>query len=328
MAIIGYHASHEQFAPSQLLALVQMAEAAGFGAINCSDHFHPWSERQGQSGYSFAWLGAAMQATRLPFGVVCAPGYRNHPAIVAQAAATLCELFPGRFWISLGSGEALNESITGEKWPIKKERNARLEESVQVIRRLLDGETVTHHGRVTVENARLYTLPKQKPLLLCAAVTEDTARWAGAWADGMITISKPYDELKSTVQAFREGGGEGKPMYLKSQLSYHHSYEQALMGAHDQWRTNIFSGTVLGDLATVAQFDALGEMVQPGELKDMVRISASLEEHLDWIRSDISLGFESIILHNVNREQELFIREFGKGVLPVLRQHSKAGSLV
>ena len=317
MAIIGYQASHEQFLPSELLKLAQMAEAAGFGAINSSDHFKPWSERQGQSGFSFAWLGAAMQATTVPYGMVCTPGYRYNPAIVAQAAATLCELFPGRFWISLGSGEALNESITGEKWPIKPERNERLLECVQIMRQLLDGETVTHHGRVVVEHARLYTLPKQKPLFIGAAVTEETAEWVGGWADGLITIHKPYEELKRTVEAFHRGGGVGKPMYLKTQLSYAPSYEEALMGAHDQWRTNIFSGTVLGDLYKVEQFDALGEFVQPDEVKNMVRISTDIDEHIEWIKSDISLGFEKIILHNVNRDQELFIKDFGEKVLPL-----------
>ncbi len=318
MAIIGYHASHEQFPPSILLHWAQMAEAAGFGAVNSSDHFHPWSERQGQSGFSFAWLGAAMQATQLPYGVVCTPGYRYHPAVVAQAIATFGELFPGRFWISLGSGEALNESITGEKWPIKEERNERLLECATIMRRLLAGETVTHHGRVTVEQAKLYTLPKKMPLLIGAAVTEETARWVGSWADGLITIHKPYEELKKVVAAFREGGGEGKPMYLKVQLSYGQTYEAALGEAHHQWRTNIFSGTVLGDLATVAQFDAMGEFVQPDEVKNMVRISNDVAAHIDWIQSDIDLGFERIILHNVGRNQEMFIKDFGEKVLPRL----------
>lgn len=319
MATIGYHASHEQFAPSDLLRWTRMAEAAGFDAVNCSDHFHPWSERQGQSGFSFAWLGAAMQATSLPFGVVCTPGYRYHPAVVAQAIATFGELFPGRFWISLGSGEALNESITGEKWPIKSERNERLLECVQVMRRLLAGEMVTHHGRITVEQARLYTLPQKMPLMLGAAVTAETAAWVGSWADGLITIHKPHEELKKVVEAFRQGGGAGKPMYLKVQLSYAPAYEAALQGAYDQWRTNIFSGTVLGDLSTVAQFDAVGELVQPDEIKSMVRISSDVNEHIDWIKQDIDLGFERIILHNVNREQELFIRDFGEKVLPGLK---------
>jgi coenzyme F420-dependent glucose-6-phosphate dehydrogenase len=159
MIQIGYQASHEQFSPSALLRYAVMAEQAGFDAIHSSDHFHPWSAAQGQSGYSFAWLGAALQATSLPFGVICAPGQRYHPAIVAQAAATLTEMFPGRFWLTLGSGEAINEQITGGRWPGKPERNQRLLESATVIRRLLAGETVSHDGLVTVKEAKLYSLP-------------------------------------------------------------------------------------------------------------------------------------------------------------------------
>jgi probable non-F420 flavinoid oxidoreductase len=293
-----------------------MAEKAGFQAINSSDHFHPWSERQGQSGYSFAWLGAAMQATELPFGVVCSPGQRNHPAIVAQAAATLGEMFPRRFHVSLGSGEALNERITGEIWPIKSERNARLLECYEIIKRLFTGEMVTHHGRVTVEDARLYTLPKDLPLLYGAAVTEETAEWVGSWADGLTTIHKPIDELKATVKAFRKGGGGGKPMIVKVQLSYSRDEEDAINGAYDQWRTNIFQGTVLGDLYKVEQFDALGEFVTIDKLKEMVNISSDLQVHTDFIKSYIDLGFDTIILHNVNRDQETFIEDFGEKVLP------------
>lgn len=317
--MIGYQASHEQFKPSELLQLVALAEQAGFTSVNSSDHFHPWSKRQGQSGFAFAWLGAALQATRLPYGSVCAPGQRYHPAIVAQAAATLAEMFPGRFWIALGSGEAVNERITGAPWPIKAERNARLLECVQVIRQLFRGETVNHHGQVTVEGARLYTVPQQPPPLIAAAVTSETAAWAGSWADGLITVHKPHAELKETVEAFRSNGGAGKPVYLKVQLSYALTEEAAIRGAHDQWRTNIFNSTVLGDLWQVEQFDALGELVQPKEMTDMVRMSSSLQQHIDWIKRDMELGFERIILHNVNREQELFIRDFGEKVLPKLQ---------
>src|SRR5690349_14422670 len=119
MAPICYHASHEQFAPSQLLRLAIAAEDAGFDGVHSSDHFHPWSVRQGQSGFSFSWIAAALQATTLPFSMVCAPGQRYHPAIVAQAISTLAELFPGRINFELGSGEAINEIITGEEWPSK-----------------------------------------------------------------------------------------------------------------------------------------------------------------------------------------------------------------
>jgi coenzyme F420-dependent glucose-6-phosphate dehydrogenase len=319
MADIGFHASHEQFPPSELLKLVQLAEQAGFQAVNCSDHFKPWSKRQGQSGFSFAWLGAAMQASQLPFGVVCTPGYRYHPAIVAQAIATLCEMFPGRFWVSLGSGEAMNERLTGEKWPRKHERNARLRECADIIKRLLHGETVNHNGLIVAEDAKLFTLPKIQPLLLGAAVTKETAEWLGSWADGMITINHPIEQMEGIISAFRRGGGRGKPVYIKCQLSYARTEEAALMGAHDQWRTNIFSGTVLSELWTVEQFDAAGEFVQPEELKKMVLISADLEYLKERIGEYAALGVDRIILHNVNREQEFFIRQFGEKVLPSLR---------
>jgi len=318
MAVIGYHASHEQFRPSDLVKWAVMAEDAGFGAVNCSDHFHPWSEQQGQSGFSFAWLGAAMQATTIPFGVVCAPGQRYHPAIVAQAAATLAEMFPQRFWMAIGSGEALNENITGDKWPIKSERNARLLECHQVMRQLFRGETVTHYGRVTVQEARLYTLPQQEPLIIGAAVTEKTAGWMGGWADGMITVHRPLEELKNVVAAFREGGGEDKPIYLKVQLSFAGSRQVALRGAYEQWRNNVVPGEILDDLWQVSQFDAAAQFIRAEDLEKMVLVHDDPQFFIDTIGSYVDLGFEKIILHNVNREQEAFIEAFGSQVLPRL----------
>lgn len=319
MPIIAYHASHEQFSPSDLLKWSILAEQSGFQAINSSDHFHPWSERQGQSGFSWSWLGAAMQATRLPFGVVCAPGQRYHPAIIAQAGATLAQMFPQRLWISLGTGEALNERITGEKWPDKPERNERLKECVTIIKKLWDGETVTHKGLVTIEQAKLYTRAATKPLLLIAALSPETAAWAAPWADGLITAHAEHTVMKEIIQAFRKSGGENKPVYLKAQLSYDETDEAAYQGAYDQWRTNVFSGTVLGDLWKVEQFDALGEMVTEELLRQKIRISNDINQHIEWIRQDLTLGFEKIVLHNVNRNQERFIRDFGKSVLPVFK---------
>lgn len=260
-----------------------------------------------------------MQTSSLPFGSVCAPGQRYHPAIVAQAVSTLAEMFPGRYWIALGSGEALNERITGERWPIKSVRNARLLECFQIIKKLLSGEKVTHHGLVNVEDARLYTLPKIQPLILGAAVTADTARWMGSWADGMITVHQKLGKMKEVVDAFRSNGGKGKPVFLKVQLSFDKTEEDVVKGAHDQWRSNIFNSTVLGEMWQVEQFDALGELVTPSEMRDMVRMSADVRQHIDWIKQDMELEFDRIILHNVNREQEFFINEFGEKVLPKLQ---------
>jgi coenzyme F420-dependent glucose-6-phosphate dehydrogenase len=319
MAKIGYHASHEQFKPSELLKYVQMAEQAGFTHVLSSDHFHPWSEAQGQSGFAWSWLGAAMQATpALSYRVVCAPGQRYHPAIIAQAAATLAEMFPDRFWLTVGSGQALNESITGDKWPIKSDRNLRLKECVDIIRALWAGETVTQRGLVRVEQAKLYTRPEKLPLIIGAAITPQTAEWLGSWADGLITISRPPEKLKTVVDAFRRGGGEGKPMILKVQLSYDRGEETAKHKAHQQWRNNIFKNILMTELRTPGQFDAAGEFVQPDELSEHVRISADPQQHIEWLQNDIELGFDELILHNVNREQEQFIEVFGAKVLPAL----------
>jgi len=319
MVSIGYHASHEQFKPSELLQYVQQAEQAGFTRVLSSDHFHPWSEAQGQSGFAWSWLGAAMQATpTLSYRIVNAPGDRYHPAIIAQAAATLAEMFPNRFWITVGSGQALNEHITGNKWPIKGDRNARLKECVDVMRSLWAGETVNHHGLVCVEEAKLYTRPEVAPPIIGAAITAETAEWVGSWADGLITTSRPPEQLKHVVEAFRRGGGEGKPMILKVQLSYDRTQEEARLKAHEQWRSNIFKSVMLTELRIPAQFDAAGKFVQPEELDNHVRISDNPQQHIEWLQKDIELGFDELILHNVNREQQQFIDVFGEKVVPIL----------
>ena len=318
MAQIGIHASHEQVAPSALLVAVQEAEAAGFRAAMSSDHFSPWSARQAESGFAWSWLGAALQATSLTFGVVNAPGQRYHPAIVAQAAATLCELFPGRLWVALGTGEASNEHITGERWPPKAQRNARLRECVDVMRALFAGEEVSHDGLVTVDRARLWTLPPEPPPLLGAAVTVETARWVGGWADGLVTINQPRERLQRMIEAFREGGGEGKPLYLQVHLSWAPDEDEALALAHDQWRTNVFSPPLCWDLETVEQFDEAARHVRPEDLRGSVLVSADVGRHVAWLQELLELGFQKVILHHVGREQRRFIDAFGRRVLPAL----------
>jgi probable non-F420 flavinoid oxidoreductase len=284
----------------------------------CSDHFSPWSERQGQSGFAWSWLGAALQATELPFGVVTAPGQRYHPAVIAQAAATLTELFPGRFWMALGTGEFSNEHITGAPWPNKAQRNARLGESVAVIRALLAGDVVDHDGLVRVDRARLWTLPDSPPPVLGAAVSCETAGWVGGWADGLITIAQPHEALRRVLVAFRDGGGEDKPAALQVHLSWAPDEEQALRIAHDQWRTNVFSPPLCWDLATVEQFDEAARHVRPEDMHSAVLISADAGRHASWLQELADLGFETIYLHHVGFEQRAFIETFGAQVLPRL----------
>jgi probable non-F420 flavinoid oxidoreductase len=318
MPVIGYHASHEQLAPSALLECVREAEQAGFTAAMCSDHILPWTETQGHSGFAWSWLGAAMHATSLPFGVVNAPGQRYHPAIVAQAAATLAEMFPGRFWVALGSGEAINEHVTGGRWPTKPQRNARLKECVDIIRALWAGEQVTHHGLVTIEDAKLYSLPERPPMIFGAAITPETARWVGGWADGLMTVSQPRETLRKVVDAFSEGGGAGKPMYLQVKLSFASDERDARRMAHEQWGSNVMPSSIAANLAMPDQFAAAARFVRPEDLDGAVRVSASLDRHVGWLREDLEMGFDHLYLHNVNLEQHAFIEAFGERVLPSL----------
>jgi G6PDH family F420-dependent oxidoreductase len=248
--------------------------------------------------------------------VVNAPGQRYHPAIVAQAAATLAEMFPGRLSVALGTGEFSNEHITGASWPRKAVRNARLRECVDVIRALFAGEVVDHDGLVTVDRAKLWTLPAEPPPLLGTAVSVETAGFVGEWADGLITINQPREHLERMLEAFREGGGEGKPVAVQVHLSWADTEDEALRIAHEQWRTNVFPPPVPWDTVTVEQFDAIGEMVRPEDMRGPVLVSADLGQHVAWIRELAEIGFDAIYLHHVGQEQRRFIEAFGEHVLP------------
>ena len=313
MAVYGFHASHEQIHPSRLLDAVRKAEDAGFGAAMSSDHFAPWTSAQGNSGFAWSWLGAALQATSLGFGVVTAPGQRYHPAILAQAMSTLSAMYPGRLWAALGTGEESNEHITGDVWPRKDVRSARLRECVDVIRALLAGEEVSHDGLVTVDRARLWTLPETPPALFGAAVSVETARWCGEWADGLITVNAPVEHLRSMVDAYRDAGGRG-PLALQVHLSWAPTEDEALAIAHEQWRGNVFPPPVCWDLRP-EHFDEIARFVTPDQVRASVNVSADLGRHAAWLREYADLGFELIQLHHVGQEQDAFIDAFGDKVL-------------
>lgn len=319
MTALGFHASHEQLSPRDLLDAVCLAEAAGFDAAMCSDHFAPWGERQGHSGHAWTWLGAALQATSLTFGVVTAPGQRYHPAVAAQAMATLAGLFPGRFWAALGSGEALNEHVTGDPWPDKETRDARLLECVDVIRSLLAGEEVTHDGLVRVDHARLWDVPADPPRLLGAAVSASTAGTVGGWADGLITIAQERAALDDVLDAFRQGGGAGKPVFVQAHLSWAPDEADAERVAHEQWRTNVFGSALAWELAMPAQFDDAARFVSPADVREAVKVSSDLGWHREWIAELLSLDVDGVYLHHVGQEQRPFIETFGAEVLPAVR---------
>jgi coenzyme F420-dependent glucose-6-phosphate dehydrogenase len=300
-----------------MLRHVQHAEQAGFQAAMCSDHFMPWTERQGHSGFAWSWLGAAMQATSLDFGTVSAPGYRYHPAIIAQAAATLQQMYPGRFWFAAGTGEALNEHITGLPWPARKdERRERLAECVDIMRALWRGGFVSRDGAIRVDEAKLFTLPASPPLLLGAALTVETAEWAGSWADGLITTSRPSDELREMIAAFRSGGGGGKPVAVQATLCYAAEESEARRLAHDQWRALILGGDVLAALRTPAEFTSASQYVREEDVAKVLRVSSDIGRHLDWILGDFDAGADTVYACDVGGNLTSFIDMFGEHVLP------------
>jgi probable non-F420 flavinoid oxidoreductase len=316
---IGFHASHEQFPPSEMLQLTLAAEAAGFQCAMSSDHFKPWSRTQGHSGYSWAWMGAALARTRFPIGLISVAGYRYHPAIVAQAAATLGEMFGDRFWFALGSGERLNEDIIGTAWPTKAERNAKLTECATVVRALLKGERVTHRGTVTVIDAELYSRPAQPPPVFGAAVTAASAELVGRWADGLLTVATKPQALKPVIEAFRRGGGEGKPISIQIALSWARSEAEALRVAHEQWKFLACGGELAWELRSPEDFETAARFVRPEDMREHVLISPDLNRHAAWLAEFADLGVDAAYLHHVGLDQRAFIDAFGAQVLPQLR---------
>lgn len=318
MTRLGFHASHEQISPGQLLKDVQLAEQAGFDMAMCSDHLVPWSTTQGHSGYTWSWLGAALATTQLTYGCVTAPGQRYHPAILAQKIGTLGQMFPGRVWAALGSGEAMNENVTGDAWPRKEVREQRLDECVDIIRRLLQGEEVSHDGTVTVKEARVWDRPDEVPLLLGPAVSAKSAARIAAWADGLITVNQDHDTLRGVIDAYRGAGGRGR-LALQIHLSWAPSMAEAERIAHEQWAGNAVGAPLTWDIATVEGFDAAAAHVTVETIREAVRISPDTAQHAQWLHEYAELGFDDLYLHFVGQHQAPFIDAFAGEVLSELR---------
>ena len=319
--LVSYHASHEQFQPDELLKLAVQAEQAGFDAVFSSDHLQPWAPQQGASGFAWAWLGAALQATtRCSFGAITVPsGWRYQPVVLAQAIATLGLMFPKRVpWIAFGSGEAVNESVVGADWPAKDERNARLKEGADIVRALLAGAKVTHRGRVQAVNAKLWSRPEEPTQVVGAAVSEQTAAWLGGWADGLLTVCHDLKRLQRIIEAFREAGGSNKPVYVKVDVSWAETDETALKQAHDQWRYNMLGGGLNWEVSDPSHFERAAKFIRPEDVREAVFVAADLDQHAARLREIRELGVASVDVHNVGRNQSEFIAAYGRGVLPQL----------
>ena len=327
MGTIGYAAMFEQFTPTDLLTYSKQAERAGFGAVMASDHFHPWVPQQGQSAFVWAWMGAlGVQTSRVKFGTgVTAPGFRYHPAILAQASATLAAMFPGRFYLGLGAGEALNEHIVGQYWPEAPVRIERLFESIEIIQALFTGKVVKHRGtHFTVESAKLYTLPENPPPIYVATSGPIVAKRTGRTVDGIITVGAADEKIRMLLDRFAQGAREaGKDparmaRILQLHVSWARNLEEATDNAVKEW-PNGGMNFPKADIRNPEDFEAMAKLVRPENYKNRVLISPDPAEHAAHIQHFIDLGFDEVYIHNVGRNQEAFIDVYGRDVIPALR---------
>jgi G6PDH family F420-dependent oxidoreductase len=326
MGSIGYAASFEQFHPTDLLTYSQLAEQNGFSVVTASDHFHPWVPSQGHSAFVWAWMGALGATTNLRFGTgVTPPGYRYHPAVLAQAAATLEAMYPGRFFLGLGAGEALNEHIVGEYWPEAPARLERLVESIDIINKLFTGKAIKHKGEhFRVESARLYTLPESPPPIYVATSGPIMAGRTGRLTDGIITVGAADEKVKMLMERFdkgaREAGKDPSTMakILQVKVSYAPTDQEAIDSAVKDW-PNGGMNFPKADIRTPEDFEAMAKLVRPANFKNRVLTTADLDQHVSYLQHWIDLGFKEIHIHNVNRSQEAFIEAYGKQVIPNLK---------
>ncbi len=327
----GYAAMFEQFTPTDLLRFCEIAEANGFTSVMASDHFHPWTPQQGQSGFVWAWMGALGERTKQRFGPgVTPPGYRYHPAIIAQAAATLELMYPGRFWLGLGAGEALNEHIIGEYWPEPPARLDRLMESIEVIQKLFSGKAVKFSGKhIKLETAKLYTLPAQSPPIYVATSGPIMSERTGRICDGIITVGAGDAKIKLLMERFAKGAREsGKdpaamPRLIQLHVSWAETLAEAEQNALREW-PNGGMPFPKGDIRNPEDFEAMAAFVHIDNFRQRVLISPDLEEHLAHIQHFVDLGFTEVYVHNVGRNQEAFLAAYGRAVVPRVRWPSHA----
>lgn len=327
MTIIGYAAALEQFGPNDLLDYGTLAEQHGFRGVMAADHFQPWVPQQGHSAFVYAWMASLGSVTKqMTFGpgVTC-PSFRYHPAVVAQAAATLGAMFPGRFWLGLGSGEALNEHVVGGVWPEAHVRLKMMQEAIEIIKKLFTGKVARHDDGTyfTMERVRLWTLPEQPVPIYVATAGPITAKWTGQHCDGIITPGAAPDKLRMLLGKFEEGAkAAGKdaasmPKLLQLHMSWADTHEEALQNALTEW-PNGGMPFPKQDIRSPEDFEQMAKLVRPENFKNRMLISPDLDEHRAYIKQFVDLGFDEIHVHNVGRNQEQFITAFGEKVIPAL----------
>jgi G6PDH family F420-dependent oxidoreductase len=320
---IGYFLSCEEYSPAELLQQATLAEAAGFESLWISDHFHPWTDEQGQSAFVWSMIGAISQVCSLPISTaVTCPTVRIHPALVAQAAATSQTLTDGQFTLGVGSGEALNEHVLGDRWPNTTVRLNMLEEAIEVMRALWAGEFVDHHGtHFTVENARLYTLPVTPPPVYVSGFGPKAAKLAGRIGDGLVTIEPDQDLIK----AFREAGGGGKPVHTGYKVCWGTSIDTSVEIAHRTWPNEALPGELAQTLTSPRHFEQAAGLVTRTMIADAVACGPDLDAHIAAFRPYAEAGVDAVHIQQIGAgRQETnaagFFEFYQQSVLPRLRE--------
>ena len=318
MTQLGYTLSSEEFGPAELVRFAAGAERAGFDFLSVSDHFHPWTDTQGNSPFVWATLGAVAQVTdsvAVATGVTC-PTTRIHPAIVAHAAGTVAAMMPGRFMLGVGAGENLNEHVVGRGWPEPAIRQDQLAEAVEVIRGLWTGELFSHYGRYfTVEEARLYTLPSEAPPILVATGGERATELAGRIGDGMFGLVPDGD----VVSAFDAAGGSGKPKLGQVHVCWATDEAEARATALRWWPNAAVPGTLSWELRLPSHFEAAAENVSEDDVAASVVCGPDPEAHVAAAREFLDAGYTHVYFHQVGPDQEGFLEFAERELLPRLR---------
>lgn len=313
MAEFGYFLSSEEHGPGELLSYAQLGERAGFRSVLVSDHFHPWTDRQGQSPFVWGVLGAIAGTTSLEIttGVTC-PTVRMHPAVVAHAAATASLLADGRFRLGVGSGEALNEHITGAGWPSAEVRLEMLEEAIEVIRQLFSGEFVRHRGtHYVVDGARLYSKPSVPPKVLVSGFGPKAISLAARVGDGYVNVTPAPD----TVGRYRAAGGTG-PAIAAVKVCFDPDEAAARKLATDVWRVTGVPGELNQELPMPAHFEQAAELVTEDQVAEKIPCGPDPERHAAAITSYLEAGYDEVFVCQIGDDQEGFCRFFFDEVVP------------
>ena len=316
MVQIGYTLSSEEHPALDLVRNAQRAEELGFDFVSISDHYHPWVDKQGHSPFVWAVLGGVAATTKriaVATGVTC-PIMRIHPAVIAQASATVATMLPGRFFFGVGSGEALNEHITGEHWPQADVRLEMLEEAVQIIRDLWEGDLYSHRGRhFTVENARLYSHPDTPPPIIVSGAGSKAIELAGRIGDGFWGMSPD----PSNVETFQKAGGEG-PTFAQITCCWAADEAQARRTAFEIWPNSGLQGQLAQELALPSYFESAAATLTEEQATESTPCGPDPEPYLAAFRTYADAGYDHVYFHQIGPDQDGFLSFFERELRPRL----------